>query len=85
MIYTYVIFDSLSRLMKIGVSKDVNKRLKTLSTGNLNLHLVLVIKGNEERFLHKLFKHKRIKGEWFRLDSGDLLDLKELQFEKIII
>lgn len=82
MIYTYVIFDKLSFLFKIGKSKNITRRLKQFKTSNLNLELVLCIIGNEEKFLHTYFKNKRIGGEWFKLDYNDLKDLRDFKFEK---
>jgi len=40
---TYIVFDKNTKLYKIGKSKDVKKRLQTLSTSNLNLKLILVL------------------------------------------
>jgi len=30
-----------------------------------------------ESFLHKTFKHKLVRGEWFSLDGNDLIFLKK--------
>ena len=31
--------------------------------------------GNEEREIHAMFSHKRVRGEWFRLDSSDVASI----------
>jgi len=62
---------------KIGVSKDVSKRVKNISTGNhLDVQILKEIKSayptKLEKRLHSHFKNKNVKGEWFVLDSADL-------------
>ena len=59
---------------KIGFSKDVNRRLKSLQTGNptvLKIHHTEPVPENRvrvlERKLHRELNHKRLKGEWFDL------------------
>lgn len=66
----YVYFISDGRYCKIGVAKDVVKRLGQLQTGNSQkLNLIKVIETHVpyliEHALHELFKSKRINGEWY--------------------
>jgi hypothetical protein len=77
---TYVIFDSVTGLFKIGKTKNMRKRFSTLSTSNLNLHIVLQLQHVSEDLLHTLFKDKRVKKEWFRLNLQDIEDIKEIEF-----
>ena len=81
---TYVIFDSVTGLFKIGKTKDMRKRFSTLSTSNLNLHIVLQLHYVSEDLLHTLFKDKRVKKEWFKLNLQDIEDIKEVEFERKI-
>lgn len=81
---TYVIFDSVTGLFKIGKTKNMRKRFSTLSTSNLNLHIVLQLYYVTEELLHTLFKDKRYKKEWFKLTIQDIEDIKEIEFEQKI-
>lgn len=78
---TYIILDKATRLYKIGKTQNIKKRLATLGTSNINLSLVLITE-LDERFLHKLFKDKRIVKEWFGLTKEDILSIIELEREK---
>lgn len=56
-------------LIKIGFTKDVNRRLATLETASsIGLRLLLVRPGTqrEQLSLHKRFARDRVKGEWFK-------------------
>jgi hypothetical protein len=82
--YTYLIFDKLSKLTKIGKTKDLKSRLSTLSTGNLNLEIVLFSKGDFENECHVLFKDKKVDKEWFNLSLEDVEGIEEIFFNKTI-
>jgi len=74
--FVYLI-KSDENLYKIGYSKNVNKRLKQLKTANPNnLQIVETYKSafprKLENYLHNIFKHKRVSGEWFDLDISDI-------------
>lgn len=61
---------------KIGISKNVNRRLKQLRTGNPTIALVysyesINYKGIETS-MHRRYKHKKFSGEWFILDKSDV-------------
>ena len=72
--FVYLITDG--PLVKIGYSKDVDRRLRDLqtSTGH-NLSVTAYMKGTrqDEKALHRRFKAHRAKGEWFRIE-GRLAD-----------
>jgi len=56
----YLICDAKNNTYKIGVSKNVDKRLKQLQTGNSNdLHLVYKIR-TEHPFILESMLHKTI-------------------------
>lgn len=67
----YLIQCDETQQIKIGVSKNPNKRLKQLQTGNgskLRLLKVYQIENDIfiEKRLHKMFWQNRRKGEWFQ-------------------
>lgn len=75
--FIYVIGNNEKR-QKIGFSKDVNKRLKSLQTGNpekLILHHYVEIPENRvriiEKKIHTELSYKRISGEWFNLSPDE--------------
>jgi len=72
----YFIADRKAGAFKIGITKNVNKRLQELQTSSPNkLEVIEVIENAThytEQMLHERFKSSRLKGEWFRLyDTGD--------------
>jgi len=69
---TYIIKDDISGYYKIGRSKNPKNRLKQVCPTYSTPLLVYVINDDYESMLHKQFNHKRVKGEWFNLDSYDL-------------
>ena len=81
--YVYVM-QHTSGLVKIGYSKDPDKRLKqvTRDEGNDMIELLCVIKSDHmtslEYELHQRFRSKRIRGEWFDLPSKDIEYIKGL-------
>lgn len=65
---------------KIGKSNNVYSRLKSLQTGsNTNLTIVKFIRVRfalkTERFIHDLFSTFRLKGEWFKLDDANVIQV----------
>lgn len=67
--------------VKIGISSDVKKRVKTLQTAiPYELKLLGAIPGGAraEAFLHQLFDSYRLKGEWFTADPVLLSFLTDL-------
>lgn len=65
---------------KIGFTKDPDKRLKTLQTGNpkkLQIHYKEMISENEvkyiERQIHNELKRKQVSGEWFNISLDDAI------------
>lgn len=68
--WIYFIAEDNNQRIKIGYSKDPEKRLKQLKTGNSNgLRIVKTIPGNkiEENKYHKYFERYKIPNskEWF--------------------
>lgn len=70
-IYTYFVSDELGRV-KIGRSRNVDKRLKALQTSNSAILTLLgSIPQNRERMLHHKFASYRLRdnSEWFTLSE----------------
>jgi hypothetical protein len=70
-------------LYKIGLGSDVKKRIKQLQTGTpfeiTHIHTVPTATPDVlEAELHARFAHKRVRGEWFALDAGDVAYIKGL-------
>lgn len=68
--FGYLYFITDGQYIKIGVSNDVDKRLKTLKTGSSqDIRLLgkyyLPNPYSVEALLHQLLKNYRINGEWF--------------------
>jgi len=72
--YVYYITDGLR--VKVGIAKDVAKRVKVLQTGNGGrLEVVHTIPFSsralafkKEASLHKMYSSYRMHGEWFSLN-----------------
>lgn len=72
-------------LWKIGVTNNMEKRLKQLQTGNpyeINVMLLEERKNPQkaEKYLHRIYHEKRLKGEWFSDLSIRDIELKLLLF-----
>jgi hypothetical protein len=61
---------------KIGVTKDIEKRRKSLKTGNPFLSIIASIKTKYafelEGELHKELKENNMSGEWFNVGEDDI-------------
>jgi hypothetical protein len=76
-----ILRDKESTKYKIGVSKDVDRRVKELSNSlNLNIEISFsypVIQSYKlESLLHIRFKEKNAFGEWFYLSDSDIKIIK---------
>lgn len=69
--FVYFIGDPRRKVVKIGVSTDVGRRLTSIQTGYpYPLSILCVIPGDEvlESELQRIFSPLRTNGEWFRYD-----------------
>lgn len=71
---TYVYFVSDGEFVKIGIAKDVKKRLQTLQTGNpmkLKVLKTIALQDDEarrqEEYYHRKFREYNACGEWFKM------------------
>jgi hypothetical protein len=58
--------------IKIGVTRDVERRRRALATGSaVPLELLATLPGGRrlEKRLHERFKRFHVRGEWFRADE----------------
>lgn len=66
--HTYLVAAEGSHLVKIGIAKNPERRVKTLQTGQpMDLYLMWSVPGDYERELHVRFDAYRRRGEWFDL------------------
>ena len=73
---TYLILDTGSNMVKIGKSNDVEKRLGILQIGNPSqLVIKHVFSRDIERVLHRYFKSRRVRGEWFDVPCDEIVKL----------
>ena len=68
---------------KIGIATNLRKRVSNIQTSNpFKVTLVAYTKTEnvfaDELELHELFKDKRVRGEWFKLNDDDLFYLREI-------
>lgn len=77
--YVYLI-QSDSSQCKIGSSLSVSNRIRQLQCANPGqltlLHQFPSENAQQDEFaLHNKFAHKRVRGEWFSLDSADIVSI----------
>ena len=67
-------------MIKIGKSKDIYMRMKTI--GRKRLKLIAYVDRDIEVYLHKLYQSVRVKGEWFNLTDEEVKEIiKTFGFE----
>ena len=75
----YFIADRKNSLIKIGVSGDMDRRIKQLQTGNpFKLEFMGWIGEDENHFeiekkLHEKYSDKNYSGEWFEISQDDVV------------
>ena len=76
--FVYIMYDDTNLNIKIGKTKNVEKRLGSLRCANPNLKLYGYMKcknhSKVENLLHKHFKTKRISGEFFLVNPKIVFD-----------
>ena len=77
--YVYIMYNQRNNLIKIGKSINPGHREKTLQAEEPEITMVAVWKASDklERHLHRIYKHKRLRGEWFKLSFKELKDIKQ--------
>ncbi len=76
--HVYIIRQGNTRLFKIGVSNNPQRRLKNLQTGNphplkvvLSVPCVGISAYEAEALIHRHLGKERVLGEWFEIASDD--------------
>ena len=89
--FVYVMECADAECIKIGIAKDVGKRLALLQCGNpLKIRAVYCRKfeprraSQVERAAHRRFKDRRVSGEWFRASAADAKDFISNQSAEFI-
>jgi len=85
--FLYLIYNPFTNLCKIGITNNPKQRLASLECQNgVKLHQLIVLEleveydepaGHIEEYLHKYFKHKRKRGEWFDFSLRDIAQIRE--------
>ena len=75
---TYLMIDENTGFYKIGYSKNVEYREKTLQSEKPVIKLLFYCDNFIETELHKKYKSKRIRGEYFNLSADDIIDIYEI-------
>lgn len=82
--FVYLMIDTTNNFHKIGISNNPRYREHTLQSDKPTIELICAkefpsraIAEAFESALHKTYASKRIRGEWFNLDSSDILELKQ--------
>jgi hypothetical protein len=82
--YVYLMVNSDTGLIKIGKSINPAYRERTLHSQEPAVHLIAMwCCGKQvEKELHKMFIHKRVRGEWFRLTISDMTTLEKFMIDR---
>ena len=79
--YVYLMIDTTNNFYKIGISNNPRYREHTLQSDKPTIELICAkeyptraIAEAIESALHRVYGNKRIRGEWFNLDSSDVED-----------
>lgn len=83
--YVYLMVDKTNGYHKIGISNKPEYRERTLQSEKPTIELLCAkqyptrtLAEAIESALHKVYSEKRIRGEWFALDSQDIEQLKTM-------
>jgi len=76
--YIYIMYDYNTGYYKIGRSANPAVRERTLQSEKPTIDLIKCWIGtwDDEKILHRMFKHKRYRGEWFALNDNDIMMIK---------
>lgn len=76
--HVYLMLNKRNGLVKIGKSKDPRYREKTLQSDEPEIEIIGAwpAPATLEKDLHKKFAHKRKRGEWFELDTKDIMKIQ---------
>ena len=72
---TYLMTDSATGFTKIGKANDCVARERTLQSEKPTISILAVCENDVEVELHRRFKGKRLRGEWFNLTKGEIKEI----------
>jgi hypothetical protein len=77
--YVYLMFNKRNEHFKIGKSIKPHYRERTLQSELPEISMIAAwkVSAKVEKQLHALFKHKRLRGEWFNLSFNDIERLRK--------
>jgi hypothetical protein len=82
--FIYLLENVSDNTIKIGYTRGkVEKRAKQLLTGSsADLSIIKTIPTDfgykTETYLHRIFSHKKVRGEWFNLTQEDIAKMEEI-------
>ncbi len=78
-VYVYLMVDRNTGMTKIGCSNNPKVRERTLQSEKPTIEMIGKWPGSMalEKQLHKKYKTKRVRGEWFRLTDADKKDVRD--------
>ncbi len=84
-IYVIYIDTGLERLYKIGLAKHFSSRFsqhQCASPFDIFVSIVYFVENMrvEEKILHATFNDKRVRGEWFKLNKEDLMEIAKRSY-----
>ena len=87
--WVYFIADDDYQFIKVGFSRNVERRLAAIQDGGpLSLHIVDEFPGDitDEQSVHAILKEHRLRGEWFAAEAAmDFLEEAEAARRRIVI
>lgn len=72
---TYLMTDQNTGYTKIGKAADCIARERTLQSEKPTISLLAVCDNQVESELHRKYKHKRLRGEWFDLTKSEIREI----------
>lgn len=72
---TYLMFDENTKLVKIGRTNNPKLRETTFKNSNPFIKCIYICNNDVEIMLHRKFKNKKIKGEWFKLSDDEIANI----------
>ncbi len=84
--FVYLCRTKTHRYVKIGFSKYPDVRESTLRGEDPELKMFAKFEGTmkDEKFLHRQFKEKRKRGEWFDLSRKDITAIKRIMIGSLL-
>lgn len=81
--FIYLMIDTANGYTKIGFSRNPKHRERTLQSEKPTIELIWKKEGTtkNEKELHEIFSHCRLRGEWFNLTRSDIELIKNYKFK----